>query len=424
MEEARDAIGQVDRFRVKAMRERGICHGDINPGNNADLSDNLVALNYGNEAAAEQVSLTAVLDQPAGGANPGLSGGTIVSTFASGVGTTSTLRYDEVGIIEISAALSDGDYLGIGTTDTDNILGNSSYVGRFNPARYAVTSSSIIPACSATFTYARQPFTGTMTIEAQAGAAAGNVVTANYRAGFVTLDPASELVFLNDQTAAAYDAKTVTYNENFDSGATGEAELALQFRWDMAQQAPAISTAQNTAVTDEVTTLAAAPVSLGNSPTRFGRANISSAAGSELVNLGVPMRTEYYVDASTGFVTNSSDFCSSGAALSLTNFADNLGAGETCVEDSGNPGVSGAGCAVAGPVAQRFDDPLIAGEFNLFLQAPGAGNDGSATVDVNVPDWLEFDWDTAGPGFEDPSGRITFGIYGGDKNQVYRRELY
>jgi len=399
-------------------------HSDINPGNNANLSDNLVALNYGNEASVEQVLLTAALDQPAGGANPGLSGGTIVSIFSAGVGTTSTLRYDEVGIIEMSAALSDGDYLGIGTIETDNILGNSGHVGRFNPARYAVTSSSIIPACAATFTYARQPFTGTMTIEAQTGAAAGNVRTANYRAGFVTLDPASELVFVNNQTAAVYDAKTVTYNENFDSGTTGQALLALEFRWDMPQQAPAISTAQNTAVTDEVTTLAAAPVSLGTSPTRYGRVNISSAAGSELVNLGVPMRTEYYVDANTGFVTNTSDFCSSGAALSLTSFAENLGAGETCVEDSGSPGVSGAGCAIAGSVAQRFDDPLIAGEFNLFLEAPGIGNDGSASVDANVPDWLEFDWDVGAPGLEDPSGRITFGIYGGDKNQVYRRELY
>ncbi len=47
-----------------------------------------------------------------------------------------------------------------------------------------------------------------------------------------------------------------------------------------------------------------------------------------------------------------------------------------------------------------------------------------ATVDANVPDWLEFDWDTGVPGIEDPTGRFTFGIYGGDKNQVYRRELY
>ena len=399
-------------------------HGDINPGNNANLSDNLVAFNYGYETSVEQVSLTALLDQPAGGNNPGLSGGTSISIFNSGSGTTNSVRYDEVGIIEISAKISDGNYLGIGTSATDDILGKSGYVGRFNPAQYAVTSSSIIPACSATFTYARQPFTGTMTIEAQAGAAAGNVRTENYRAGFVTLDPATELVFINDQTAAAYDAKTVTYNQNFDSGTTGEAVLALQFRWDMPEQVPTSSTVQNTEVTDEVTTLAAAPVGIGSSPTRFGRAAFGSAVGSELVNLGVPFHTEYYVDASTGYVTNVSDFCSTGGNLSFSNFAGNLGAGETCVEDSGSPGVSGAGCLAPGPVTQRYDDPLIAGEFNLFLDAPGAGNDGSGTVDADVPDWLEFDWDTGVPGIEDPTGRFTFGIYGGDKNQVYRRELY
>ena len=142
------------------------------------------------------------------------------------------------------------------------------------------------------------------------------------------------------------------------------------------------------------------------------------------MNLGVPFHTEYYVDASTGYVTNVNDFCSSGGSLSFSNFAGNLGAGETCVEDSGSPGISSAGCVAAGPVTQRYDDPLIAGEFNLFLDAPGAGNDGSGTVDADVPDWLEFDWDTGVPGIEDPTGRFTFGIYGGDKNQVYRRELY
>jgi hypothetical protein len=275
-------------------------HNDINPGNNANLLDNAIAFNYGNEASVEQVALTALLDQPAGGANPGLAGGTSISIFNSGIGTTNTVRYDEVGIIEISAAVSDGNYLGIGTTETNNILGKSSYVGRFNPAQYAVTSSSIIPACSATFTYSRQPFTGLMTIEAQAGAAAGNVRTANYRAGFVTLDPGTELTFINDQTAGAYDAKVVTYNENFDSVTTGEAVLALQFRWDMPQQAPTSTMAQNTEVTDEVTTLAGAPVNIGSTPMRYGRAAFGSAVGSELVNLPVPFRTEYYVDASTG----------------------------------------------------------------------------------------------------------------------------
>ena len=41
-------------------------HDDNNPANNADLSDNAAALNYGQESIVEQVSLSATLDQPAG----------------------------------------------------------------------------------------------------------------------------------------------------------------------------------------------------------------------------------------------------------------------------------------------------------------------------------------------------------------------
>ena len=399
-------------------------HDDTDPSNNADLTDNAAALNYGKEYAVEQVLLTAALDQPAGGANPGLAGGTSVTVFTAGSGTTTTVRYDEVGIIEMSAKVTDNDYLGIGATESAKITSKSGYVGRFNPAQYAVTASDINPACSATFTYARQPFTGSMTIEAQNGADGGNIRTENFRAGFVTLDPASELTFINSATTGAYQSESVTYNQNFDSGTYGEAVLALQFRWDMPEQVPTTSTVQNTAVTDEVTTLASAPVSIGSSPTRHGRAVVGTAAGSELVDLDVVMRTEYYLNSSSGYVVNTDDFCNTNAALSLGSFTDNLSAGESCVQDSGNPGLSGAGCAVAGPVLEQYDDPLIAGDANLFLRAPGAGNDGSAILGADVPDWLEFDWDTGVGGTEDPIGHITFGIYGGDKNQVYRRELY
>ncbi len=192
----------------------------------------------------------------------------------------------------------------------------------------------------------------------------------------------------------------------------------------MPEQAPTTSTDQNTAVTDEVTTLAAAPVDIGSSPTRYGRVALGSAVGSELVNLGMSMRAEYYANASTGYVTNTDDSCSSGVSLSFSNFADNLDAGETCVLDTGSPGDSGAGCVAAGPVAQRYDGPPITGLFNLFLLAPGAGNDGAVSVDAVVPDWLMFDWDAAAPGLENPSGRATFGIYGGHSSEIYRRELY
>ncbi|MDX1404915.1 MAG: DUF6701 domain-containing protein, partial [Woeseiaceae bacterium] len=337
-------------------------HDDTDPSNNADLTDNAAAPNYGYETAVEQVLLTAALDQPAGGSNPGLSGGTSVTVFTNGTGTTTTVRYDEVGIIEMAAQVADNDYLGIGATETGKITSKSGYVGRFNPARYDVTAGDINPACSATFTYSRQPFTGSMTIEAQNAAAAGNNRTENYRGAFVTLDPNTELVFINSATSTAYDAKTVTYNQGFDSGNFGEAVLALQFRWDMGEQAPTTSTVQNTGVTDEVNTLASAPVSIGSSPTRFGRAIVGTAAGSELVDLEVVMRTEYYLDSTNGYVVNSDDFCSTNAVLSLSNFADNLNLGETCVQDTGNPGLSGAGCTVAGPILKRYNDPLIAGD--------------------------------------------------------------
>jgi MSHA biogenesis protein MshQ len=192
----------------------------------------------------------------------------------------------------------------------------------------------------------------------------------------------------------------------------------------MLQQAPTVSTPQLTGITDEVTTLAGAPVNIGSTAVRYGRVTVSTAAGSELLNLGVPMRAEYYLNSSTEFVTNTTDSCTSGVTLGLSDFADNLILGETCVVDTGSPGDSAAGCILAGVAAQLFNGPPITGDFNLFLQAPGAGNDGSVTVDAVVPDWLKFDWDTGVAGDENPSGRVTFGIFGGDESQVYRRELY
>jgi len=157
---------------------------------------------------------------------------------------------------------------------------------------------------------------------------------------------------------------------------------------------------------------------------RYGRVRLENAIGSELVNLAVPMRTEYYLDAATGFVPNADDACSTGITLSLGGFTNNLSAGETCVVENGSPGQSGAACAAAGPAGQRYREPPVAGDFNLWLQAPGEGNDGSTTITADVPAWLTFDWDAALPGFENPAGTATFGIYRGEDRRIYLRELY
>ena len=104
-----------------------------------------------------------------------------------------------------------------------------------------------------------------------------------------------------------------------------------------------------------------------------------------------------------------------------------MSVGDTCVRDIGEPGASGLGCSTAAPPGLRFDEPpasTAAGDFNLRLAAPGAGNQGSLGIGATVPAWIRFDWSAGAPGDENPAGQATFGIFGGDARQIYTRELY
>jgi MSHA biogenesis protein MshQ len=285
--------------------------------------------------------------------------------------------------------------------------GTSPYIGRFRPARYAVTFSDITPACTTNppgFTYARQPFTGSMTIEAQNSTGA---LTSNYRDGFATLTPATELTFINDQTGAGYNGQTIGFIQDFSSAPTGSAMLDLEFSWNMPRQAPADSTVQLTASTDEVTAIAGAPVAIGLSNVRFGRMFLENVYGSELLPLTVPLRAEYATDA-TQFTLNVDDGCTSYDATDVTLLNPNPPAFSVV-----SPG--GAGTLVNGvynPAAPlRFTTP--------------PGTPGSIDARLDVPSHLEYDWDNDGSHDDDPTSRVTFGIYGGpEDNQIYIREVY
>ncbi len=131
-------------------------HTDGDPATGADLTDNTAAPNFGQETSAENVILSASLFLPAG-VNPGLSGTTTVTGFGSGA-ATSNVRYDEVGIIEITANLTDSSYLGAG-----NVTGSSGHVGRFTPAFFYMTISPDPPTFSdscavGSYTYLGQNF--------------------------------------------------------------------------------------------------------------------------------------------------------------------------------------------------------------------------------------------------------------------------
>ena len=155
---------------------------------------------------------------------------------------------------------------------------------------------------------------------------------------------------------------------------------------------------------------------------RSGRAKLGNAHGSELLALPISFRTEYW---NNGWVLNSADSCSGdeslGGSVSVTLSASPA----TCVQDTGSPGLSGAGCAAAGPLAQQFKEGGVAGfagDFNLWLKAPGTGHTGAVTVTGNVPDWLKYPW--GGGAAVDTSSRATFGVYKGSDKFIYMRENY
>jgi MSHA biogenesis protein MshQ len=156
---------------------------------------------------------------------------------------------------------------------------------------------------------------------------------------------------------------------------------------------------------------------------RFGRLRLQSANGSE--RLPLPMRVSARYWNGTGFVANALDSCTtlSAANVALGNYRGNLTAGET---------------TVSVPAAT-----LAGGVGSLRFSAPGAGNEGSVDVSLNlgaVPagasclggmgastganlSWLQGPW--CGAAYDDdPSARATFGLYRASDRIIYRRENY
>ena len=399
-----------------------------------------VTPNYGQEFASESVLLTSGLVSPAAGNDPGLSPALAFGAFSAGSATGTTFTWPEVGIITLLPTVGDGNYLGGGDV-AGTVSGN---VGRFIPDHFttALNSPDFQTQCGlGGFSYIGQSFdyniSPLITVTARATT---NSVTQNYTGSYFKITNLSLLNRLYTTASGMLDLTGLPATSSdpvvADSGggvgtllfSSGTGISYLRSVPEAAFDAD-ISLSIDVFDTDGVTT-PSSPVTFSSiafdngASMRYGRLRFINALGSELVNLNVAMRAEYFVDAATGFVTNTDDRCTDNVTLSLGNFTTNLTAGETCAIDSGSPGDSGAGCAAAGPPGLRYREPPLGGDFNLYLLAPGAGNDGSTDVTADVPAWLEFDWDTSLPGLEDPVGTATFGIYDGDSKRIYTREIY
>lgn len=154
---------------------------------------------------------------------------------------------------------------------------------------------------------------------------------------------------------------------------------------------------------------------------RYGRINLMNAYGSELVDLSVPLQTEYFNGKS--FVTNADDRCSV-ASISIADLdtGDTLLPADSCIWD--DAGLSGSyKCTSAAPLGNSFlqgTSSGFTGSFNLNLKAPG--KTGSLAINAAVAAWLQFNWQ--GSGNVNPAAVASFGLYKGNSKQIYLREVY
>jgi MSHA biogenesis protein MshQ len=393
--------------------------------------------NYGRETVAETVRLVPTLLAPAAGNNPAISNATAFGAFTNGVATGTTFGWGEVGIITLAGEVGDSDYLGAG-----NVTGASTgNVGRFTPYDFSVSYNAprFTTACATgNFTYVGQPFRyvagsePVMTVTARNGATG---TTQNYSGVWWKMTDAS-------LTGRSYTAATGTLDTGalpspdpviadlgggtgtlaFGSGATG---LAFTRAAPVAPFDAEISLAINVIDTDGIA-YAGNPARFGQASAgngiafdngkamRYGRLNLTNAFGSELLPLPMPMRAQYYVDATTGFVTNTADVCTSIALSSI----QLTSAVETVTAD--NPiRVKGVRTTTA-----SIATPFAAGDAGLSFSAPGAGGDGYVDVTPTTPSYLQFDWDGDSAYDDNPTARANFGVYRGSNRQIYLRERF
>lgn len=402
----------------------------IRAGNNfsatvtARNSTGNVTPNFGKEntlpTPPEGVTLGFTKYQPTGvgAVNGTFTGAGSLGAFSNGVASSSTLNWSEVGAIDLTATLTSGNYLSSGVTAATGSTGNTGAAGRFIPDHFdtVVTQGCVAGA----FTYSGQSLGVQVTAKNLAGAP-----TVNYDGSANTTPNFSRDITLIDANAVA-------------GALAGSAVAANAFAAGVAVGAPTFKFTVNPTIPSGIRLRAvevaggdgvsSATGSEGTANIRSGRARLLNAYGSELLDLPMAFRTEFWENATNGWRTNAQDSCTTAnlvfAPVTVPNIVPN-----TCVIEAANN--SGAGCAAAPAVANRayLEGGLVgvdsngmagfAGNFNLWLRAPGAGNPGSINVTAAVPAWLQANW-TGVVG--NPVGRATFGIY--KSPLIYRRENY
>jgi len=460
---------------VRAVVWAAADDGDNNgvPDAGANLTNNAATPNFGEETATELVNVTRTVVRPAAPGDPGmLTGGSNLDLGGGSGALTTTMNWDEVGVINLAAVLVSGDYLASGA----DVTATHQNFGRFYPDRFAIVDNgpAFANACTlgvTPFTYQDQAFyygTGTAPVLTVTALNEGGGVTENYGGGtggvegFWKLNSTLARTYTDQAVVAATFAEvqdataTLTNHTDFDGDGTlalddvdnGDAFIyarvseEAQFSADVDLGFTAVTLTDGDGAcydpTNDGTCDAYVITGVSGTDLRFGRLIIGTAAGSELLPLSVPVRTEYF--DGTAFITNTDDACTLLAVTDL-DLDSAVEAGQT----DGDVDISnGAGCAGTGvATATIANTPFVNGDAGLSFSvaSPAAGCTGYADVTLDLgaipltigaityPDmtFLQYDWADAdglgdGPYDENPAGRATFGIFAGPQEFIYIRE--
>lgn len=383
-----------------------------------------------------KVVLTSELVAPASGQAGSLS----LTEYNHELGAETTLvksaqqdvmSISEVGIFRLVA--TPPDYLGEPIHG-----GTSNRIGRFSPAFLGATgSASLTPSCGPVFSYQGQPISfanGWEPTLIVTGYNRGGGVTRNYdRGDFWRLSPPTVGSYESAVGRVGLDARLTTIGTaKAMTIGSDDGDGSRTYRWSgqSLEYTPAAKPSPDDQpfTASVLQTFSAASLTDADavcrdtgggcqsysykfddqpgSEVRLGRLNIGNAHGSELQPLALPLTVESWQATAAGpvFRREAEDICTTAGSLNemqLDGFTGRLVSGEI----------------------NAVSTNLALGVGQVGLSVPGQGNDGSVEVSFpSMPDWLRYDWRDVGR--ESGRGRATFGIYGGAKPLIFRREIY
>ena len=381
------------------------------------------------------VTLSSEVILPSAGSGS-LSGTTAITSFSAGVGSTS-VAFSDVGIIELKAAVTDGNYLNAGTGPSTNAESVSGVVGRFYPSHFVLSGGALTQACTVDLdhSYLGQTFSASFSLTA---VNTSGTTCANYAGNFAKLDSStllSSFVGFDTNSSTVLTSRLSTSAATFSwaggvltetyglsvarasspDGPFTQAKIGIAPADSdgVALQNAALDLDANNDTTNE-------SQEVGQAWLRHGRLLLEDAHGPETANLPLNFLTQYW--NGTTWVTNTADSCTE---INLTDISFPDGT----IDTVSNRTVTVGGGTSTGVYSSLGASTVqfTSGDAGHYFTAPGDTNTGTITVDVDITNypWLAFDWDGDGNHGETtlPSAQFSFGSYRGHDRVLFWEEV-